>query len=273
MMKSRRIIEAFALIFLCRMGVVQAAAQPVPLRPHQLDQLVARIALYPDPLLAQILTASTYPEQIPEAALWAEQHRNFKGDALAKAISDDHLPWDPAVLALLPFPSVLEMMSSDMVWTRQLGDAVLTQRGDVMEAVQRMRRKAYNYGYLRMGAYVRVVAAPGFIEILTLDPSYISVPLYDPVIVFARPARRAVISAVITFGPPVLITPFAPFGWASAGFIWPSHVVVVDRVPWARTWVNRYAYTHPYTWIRPAPPRVERHEIERHAAVRRHLHK
>ena len=117
-----------------------AFAQPAPLAPPQLDQLVARIALYPDPLLAQILTASTYWTEIPEAAAWADQHSYLRGDALAEAMEADHLQWDPSVLALLPFPSVLDMMARDMEWTEQLGNAVLTQRADVMEAIQRMRR-------------------------------------------------------------------------------------------------------------------------------------
>jgi hypothetical protein len=84
-----------------------SSAQPVPLTPPQLDQLVTRIALYPDPLLAQVLTASTYSNQIADAATWADQHSYLKGDALAQAIQDDQLPWDASVLALLPFPSVL----------------------------------------------------------------------------------------------------------------------------------------------------------------------
>jgi hypothetical protein len=104
---------------------VVSPAQPVPLTSPQLDQLVTRIALYPDPLLAQVLTASTYSNQIFEAATWADRHSYLKGDALAHAIHDDHLPWDASVLALLPFPSVLDMMARDPAWTEQLGNAVV----------------------------------------------------------------------------------------------------------------------------------------------------
>ncbi len=242
-----------------------AFAQPVPLRPDRLDQLVSRIALYPDPLLAQVLTASTYPDQIAEASEWADGHRYLSGNDLANAISADHLNWDPSVLALLPFPSVLDMMSRDMSWTRQLGDAVLVQRPEVMDAVQRMRRRAYDYGYLRSSAYIRVGAYPGYIEILPVDPAYIYVPVYDPAAVFSRPVGPVVVSAAIRFGPPVFIGPaLTPFGWAHAGFVWPSHVLVIDREPWRRVWDNRLTYVHPYErpW-RPAPPRVERHELRR----------
>jgi hypothetical protein len=83
------------------------------LAPQQLDPLVSRIALYPDPLLAQILTASTFWPEIPDAANWSNQHAGLNGDALASAIRQDNLPWDPSVLALLPFPQVLQMMAQD----------------------------------------------------------------------------------------------------------------------------------------------------------------
>src|ERR1700729_355498 len=99
----------------------QQAPPPPTFTPGQLDQLVARIALYPDPLLAQVLAAATYPNDIPPAAQWADQHHYLTGQALADAIQADQLPWDPSVQALLPFPSVLEMMNSDMNWTTQIG--------------------------------------------------------------------------------------------------------------------------------------------------------
>jgi Protein of unknown function (DUF3300) len=118
-----------------------------------LDQLVSRIALYPDGLLAQVLTASTYANEIPDAAAWANQHSYLRGDDLARAIQEDNLPWNPSVVALLPFPSVLDQMARDMAWTQQLGNAVLAQRGNVMDAVQRMRQQAYDYGYLRSNPY------------------------------------------------------------------------------------------------------------------------
>ena len=89
--------------------------QPPTFPPQQLDAMVSRVALYPDPLLAQILTASTFSMQIPDAAGWARAHSylNGNGDALAHAIQEDNLPWDPSVIALLPFPTVLDMMSGE----------------------------------------------------------------------------------------------------------------------------------------------------------------
>ncbi|HEY1658342.1 MAG TPA: DUF3300 domain-containing protein, partial [Candidatus Sulfotelmatobacter sp.] len=154
--------------------------------PEQLDRMVSRIALYPDPLLAQTLAAATYSDQIPDAARWADEHHYLRGDDLARAISDDQLPYDPSVQALLPFPSVLDMMASDLDWTRSLGDAFLAQKQDVMDAVQRMRQKAKDFGYLRSNDEVVVSGGP-YITIDPVGPGFVYVPAYDPLVVFAAP--------------------------------------------------------------------------------------
>src|ERR1019366_9681367 len=107
----------------------------------------AHVALYPDPLLAQVLAAATYPNDIPPAAQWADQHHYLTGQALAAAISADQLPWDPSVQALLPFPSVLDLMNSDMNWTTQVGNAFLAGQQAVMDAVQRQRARAARSGF------------------------------------------------------------------------------------------------------------------------------
>jgi hypothetical protein len=237
------------------------ASAQVLLTPGQLGQLVSRVALYPDPLLAQVLTSSTYSDQIPEAARWAHQHSYLMGDNLAGAINQDRLPWDPSVLALLPFPSVLDMMATDIFWTRQLGDAVLGQRADVMDAVQAMRQKAQNFGYLQNTPQYRVnVSGPGMIEIMPVDPALYFVPVYDPLSVFGRP--RIGLALGITFGPRILIgAAFGQWGWGRSGFGWPSRTILLDGRPWARTRENHGTYNHPYSAPRPAAgPRVERHE-------------
>ncbi|MGA8029882.1 MAG: DUF3300 domain-containing protein [Bryobacteraceae bacterium] len=240
-------------------------AQPPLLAPQQLDQLVGPIALYPDGLLAQVLTASTFSNQIPDAAGWANQHSYLTGEALARAIQEDNLPWDPSVMALLPFPSVLNYMAQYMGWTQELGNAVLAQRNDVMDAVQRMREQAYSYGYLRSNQYETVQAAgPGDIEILPVAPGYYYVPYYNPYVVFARPRPGFFIGGAIRFGPGITIgAAFAPWGWGSVGFGWREHSILIDRQPWGRTWVNRQAYVHPYAqpYRRYEGARVERHEV------------
>ena len=242
-----------------------AAPAPAPgpsLSEKQLENLVSRIALYPDPLLAQILAASSYWNQIPEAAAWANAHSNLKGDALAEAIRADNLEWDPSVLALLPFPSVLNMMAQDMAWTEQLGNAALTQRAELMDAVQRLRKQARKYGYLQTNPYCTVVETGGYVEILPVNPAYIYVPVYDPLVVFAPPRPGIVISAAIGWGPAVVITGgFAPWGWVHPHFAWGAHAIVFDDTGWGRGWLNRGYYVHPYAhpWVRHVGPRVEVH--------------
>jgi len=246
--------------------------------PPQLDQLVARIALYPDPLLAQVLTASTYANEIPDAAAWSRAHSYLNGDQLAHAIDEDHLPWDPSVLGLLAFPSVLNQLAGDMSWTEQLGNAVLADRAAVMDAVQRQRQLAMNYGYLQSNAYYRVVPAPGAIEIVPVDPAFIYVPFYNPAVVFFRPRPGFFVGGAITFGPRIFIGgAFAPFGWGGIGLNWRSHAILLNHRPWERTWANRGVYVHRYDYVRPRAegPRMERHEMHEwhepeHRAPERH---
>ena len=239
--------------------------QPSLLPPQQLDQLVGPIALYPDGLLAQILPASTFWNELPDAAAWANQHSYLTGEALARAIQEDNLPWDPSVMALLPFPSVLNYMAQYPGWTQQLGNAVLAQRGDVMDAIQRMRQQAYSYGYLRSSQYENVqVAGPEDIEILPVTPGYYYVPYYNPYIVYSRPRPGFFLGGAIRFGSGITIgAAFAPWGWGGVGFGWREHRILIDRQPWARTWVNRQAYVHPYAqpYRRYEGARVERHEV------------
>lgn len=247
---------------------------PAPyLPPQQLDQIVQRIALYPDPLLAQILTASSVWEQIPDAATWANQHAYLHDQALAAAIQQDNLQWDPSVMALLPFPQVLDMMARDPAWTQALGSAVLAQRNDVMDAVQRDRQQAYSYGYLRSNPYENVVYDGNYVQILPTNPAYVYVPYYDPAIVFVRP--RPGFAYGIRFGPAVVVGGgFAPWGWGSVGFAWGAHNILIDHTPWNRVWVNRGYYVHPYErgWTHAPGPRVEHHE-EHHEEHRDEHHR
>ena len=266
-------------------------AQQVPAVPtynaQQLETLVARIALYPDPLLAQTLTAATFYSEIPDADGWARAHAYLSGDQLAGAIREDKLPWDPSVQALLPFPGVLDLMAGDMAWTQQLGDVVLADRASVMDAIQDQRQKAYSYGYLRTGPQYRVLTpAAGEIDILPVDPNLLYVPYYDPFVVFYRPRPGFFIGGAITFGPRIFIGSFLPWGWGGISFGWRAHSIVIGGRPWERTWVNRGVYVHPYEGLRPnlsrpiarpgvptpvpAPaPRMERHELRQYTPAPR----
>jgi hypothetical protein len=254
------------------------AAMPPPpsYAAGELERIVSPIALYPDPLLAQVLAAVTFSADIPAAANWSDQHHYLSDTALTAAIAADRLPWDPSVQALLPFPSVLAMLASNMPWTEELGAAFLAQQPEVMEAVQRMRQRAQSYGYLRSNAGYVVRSGP-YIEIVPANPAFIVVPYYDPVVVFAAPRRGVFVASAIGVGFGVRIGPaFAPWGWNSTRFGWGEHVVIVNNAPWRRAWTNRTVYVHPYAVPRYAVERrvgeqraVEQRAVEQHRAIER----
>ena len=239
-------------VLLPPLSAQQAEAQPPRLSPEALDTVVARVALYPDPLLAQVMAAATFAEQVPAAAQWAAQHKNLKGDPLVQAMEAANLGFDPSVQALLAFPSVLDLMNRDLAWTQQFGDAALVQRGDVMDAVQRMRQKAYAAGNLKSSQQVVVVqSSPQVIEIQPPSPTIIYVPVYNPqvVYVYAPPPPGAVVTAaMIGFAVGVALTPsYCTSYWGyRSGFAWHSHTVVIYNSAWGRTWVNHSVYIH--TW-------------------------
>jgi hypothetical protein len=250
-----------------------ASGQPPMLPPQQLDQLVASVALYPDGLLAHVLTAATFYQQIPEAAGWANQHAYLKGDALAAAIREDNLPWDVSVLALLPFPQVLSQMAQYMQWTEQLGDAVLAQRPDVMDAIQRLRAIAQRDGYFRDPSFTRYeqvqYPAPGIVQIVPVGPAYY-VPYYNPQIFFVAPRPGFFVG--FSFGPAIVVGgAFAPFGWGvgSFGFGWREHSILIGGNPWVRGWRDRPVFA-----ARPGGYVPER-RIEQHgyAPARREEHR
>jgi hypothetical protein len=266
-MRLRKAALGFVAVVMALIAIpnfAQDQAPPPSFAPDQLDQLVSRIALYPDPLLAQILAAATYPDQIPDAARWADQHHYLTGQALADAIQADQLPWDPSVQALLPFPSVLDMMASDMNWTTDLGNAFLAQQQDVMDAVQRERRRARDFGYLRSNGQIIVGGGP-YITIAPVNPAYVVVPYYDPRIVFVAPRPGFVVGGAIRFGFGVTIGGFfRPWGWGYDRFDWDRHAVIINNEPWRRGWGDRRAYVHPYPGVRryaPAERAPERHEL------------
>ncbi|MFL6310543.1 MAG: DUF3300 domain-containing protein [Terriglobales bacterium] len=243
--KSLAMILA-VFVMCCALGT-QASAQSAPyFPPPQLDHMVSRIALYPDPLLAQTLAAATFPDQIQDASYWADDHQNVTGNELADAIQGDQLPWDPSVQALLPFPAVLHMMASDMNWTTDLGNAFLGEQQEVMFAVQRMRQRARDYGYLRTGPQIIVGGGP-YITIMPARVDYVVVPYYDPVVVYERPRPGFFIGGAIGFRFGVVLgASYRPWGWGYNRIAWDRRVVFINNAPWQRTWVNRHEYHHPY---------------------------
>ena len=173
-------------------AMAQTSASPTAtssaqlLKPAELDQLVAPIALYPDPLLAQVLMASAYPLDIVQAERWLEANKNLKGDALKAAV--DKQPWDDSIKSLVATPDVLQMMSSKLDWTQKLGDAVVAQQADVMDAIQRLRTKAQANNKLQstkeQKVTVQQVQNRQVIAIEPTDPDMVYVPYYDPGVVY-----------------------------------------------------------------------------------------
>jgi hypothetical protein len=150
----------------------------VELNADQLDQLVAPIALYPDSLVAQILTAATYPDQVGAADTWLNQNMGLPPDQRAAAANG--MPWDPAVKGLTAFPSVLDNLARNAAWASQLGNAYYNQPGDTMNAVQAMRLQAQQSNRLVSTPQERVVAEGGVIQILPVNPAVVYVPYYNP---------------------------------------------------------------------------------------------
>src|SRR6204780_3163473 len=153
--------------------------------PDQLKKVVAPIALYPDSLGAQILAASTFPEQIVEADRWVQAHPDLKGDALAQAV--DQQSWDPSVKALTAFPTVLGNMDKNISWTSSLGDAYYNQEQGVMDAIQVMRQKAQQAGNLKDTPQQTVQTQDSNIVIQPTQPDVVYVPAYDPWLVYGYP--------------------------------------------------------------------------------------
>ena len=213
-----------------------AASGEQLLKPEELEALVAPIALYPDTLLAQILMASTYPLEVVQAERWANENKNLKDDQLKAAV--DKQAWDETVKALVATPDVLKMMSSKLDWTEKLGDAVLAQQPDVMDAIQRLRSKAQANNKLsstkEQKVSVKQEQNKQVIVIEPTNPDTIYVPYYDPKVVyggwsypsyppyyFGYPGYipGAVIGAGLAFG-----AGYALGRWATGGNYWGGNV-------------------------------------------------
>lgn len=156
------------------------APQTTTYTQAQLDQMLAPIALYPDPLVAQILMAATYPREVAEAARWLQNPDNaaLHGGRLATALQD--IDWDPSVKALIVLPNIVQMMDSNLQWAEQLGDAFIGQQAEVMDAIQRLRKQALAAGTLRSSPSQTVTTEDDTIAIEPTNPDVWYVPIYNP---------------------------------------------------------------------------------------------
>jgi hypothetical protein len=204
-------------------GQQQAQISKVP--SDQLDSLLAPIALYPDPLLAQVLAASTYPLELIQLQQWLEKNKGLKDKAIADAAAKE--PWDPSIQALAALPEVVNRLANDIQWTTDLGNAFLAQQNDVMDAVQRMRKKALDKGTLKsteqQKVETQVIESKNVIVIQQANPQVIYVPSYDPVVVW---------------GPPIYPYPpiYYPTGYYAAGLALSFGMGVAMGAFWGGGW-------------------------------------
>ncbi len=201
-----------------------SAPTVAPLTSDQLDSLVAPIALYPDALVAQVLAASCYADEVAFADDWMQQNSNLQGTALTQAV--DQQSWDPSVKALTQFPSVLHNLAKNLSWTSNLGQAFTNQQSDVMAAVQVMRARAQAAGTLQSSSQIKVVQQGAqTIVIQPADSNVVYVPQYNPAVVYGAPllvpayTPPVAVAAGVSFGAGVAIgAAFGGGGFVAGGF-------------------------------------------------------
>jgi hypothetical protein len=206
----------------------QGSVAPPVFRQEELAQMLAPIALYPDPLLVQMMMAATYPLEVVEAARWTNANPNLKGDQLAAAL--EQKGWDPSVKSLVNFPNALAMMDGNLEWTQKLGDAFLAQKDEVMDTIQYLRSRAQTQGNLRTTAEQVVTYNDQAIAIEPTDPQVMYVPVYNPAVAYGSwwypdyppyyyNPLGYVIGSAIAFGTGLFLGA-AWWGYAWGGFNW-----------------------------------------------------
>jgi Protein of unknown function (DUF3300) len=200
------------------------SGQGAPLTAEELQGLVAPIALYPDALVAQVLAAATFPDQVGVADYWVQQNKNLTGSALMQAV--DQQAWDPSVKALVQFPSVLDNLAKNLSWTSALGEAYHNQSADVMTAIQTLRAKAKAAGNLKSSSQITVVQqSPEVIVIQSPSPQVVYVPQYNPTVVYGYPyvtpgysTAALVTTGVLAFGAGIAVGAMMSGGCCAWGY-------------------------------------------------------
>ena len=249
------ILLVFGLLASFRTLPAQEPVAPPPdqtLTADQLQNLVAPIALYPDPLLGQILAASTYPLEVVEAWQWLQKNPGLTGAVLTSAVQQQN--WDPSVQALVVFPDVLKQLNADVNWTTNLGNAFLAQQQDVMDTVQALRQKAQQAGKLASTPQEQVSGDQGAIDINPVDPDVMYVPEYNPVWIWGPalyypypgwywPPDSIMVGGLwFGFYPPVSMGFYFGYGWTGWGGwgwrpAWGTHTVIVNNA-----FIHRYNF-------------------------------
>jgi hypothetical protein len=228
-------------IFSLLLVLMGAFAQNVPpaegnpaFSQQELDQMLAPIALYPDPLLSQILIAATYPLEVVEAARWSSANPNLTGDAAVQAVVSQN--WDPSIKSLFAFPQVLQTLDQNIQWAERLGDAFLAQQSQVMDTVQKLRQKAQEAGNLSSNSQIQVTQSDDSIEVAEAYPGVVYVPYYDPALVYG--------SWWWPDYPPVFWAPWEGYGW-NGGFAWGIGIgISADFFFGSWDWRNHRVYDH-----------------------------
>lgn len=219
------------------------AQNAAPMSSQQIDSLTAPIALYPDALLAQVLMAATFEQEVEAAAAWSKANPNINGDDAVRAVASQ--PWDPSVQSLVAFPQVLATMASNPDWVTQLGNAFLAQPNDVMDSVQRLRKQAQHAGHLQTNQQQKVIVEQSTIQIVPANPQVVYVPTYNPTVVYGTWLYPAY--------PPVYVPP--PPGYAiatglAAGLAFGAGIAVANSLWGGFNWnthqvnVNVYRYNN-----------------------------
>ena len=251
------LVRAVALMFAASVAFAQ---ERVPFRDEELDQMLAPIALYPDPLLSQVLMASTYPLEVVQASRWSRANPRLKGQEAVRAVESQD--WDPSVKSLAAFPQVLTMMDQKLEWTERVGEAFLAQPEDVMDSVQKLRRQAEIAGNLRSNEQMRVAREGEYITIAPPAPQVVYVPYYDPRVVYGTWWYPAY--------PPVYWAPAPAYYVVPAhrpAFLWGSGIAISAGFFFGHTdWHHRHVTVHKHvthvvnrtTVINNAPTNVTR---------------
>jgi hypothetical protein len=231
---------------------------PPPPTAQQLDQLLAPIALYPDTLLAQITTASTNPQEILDVTNWLAKNPSLTGPALTEAAQKQG--YDPAFIALVTFPRVLQMMADHIDDYAAIGQAVTVNQADVAASIQRLRAQAYASGALRSSEQQKVevqqVSNQPIYVIQPANPQVVFVPQYNPAVVYVAPSTSTVVAtSLITFGIGIgigaLVYSNQPWGWGGWGWGWGGRGIYYNHGPWGGVWVG--GYRPPVIWYHPRP--------------------
>jgi len=260
-MRFQKLIASTLIGALCFWGAIlpasEAHAQGALPTPDQLDQLLAPVALYPDALLAQICAASTDPQQILDADNWLHQNSGLSGQARTDAAQAQG--FDPAFIALVNFPQVLDMMAQNIDSYAAIGQAFAANQGMVMDSVQRLRQQAYASGALESNQYQTVnVQNQGSTQVVVIQPAspqVVYVPQYNPQVIYQPPSTAAVVTAsLLSFGAGIALGAWIsnnsyPWGWGGWGWNWGHRTVIVHHNVWLVN--NRYHPRYPSYHYRP----------------------